>query len=72
MKLTNKVYDYLKWIGLILLPAIAWLYAKLSPIWGLPYPDSIPETINLFGTFLGILIGVSTYEYNNQGKGDFS
>lgn len=34
MKLTNKTYDILKWIVVIVLPAAATLYAALGGIWG--------------------------------------
>ncbi len=64
MKLSNKVYDILKWICLICLPAAAWGYSALADVWGLPFADQIPETINIIATVLGVLIGVSTYNYN--------
>ena len=37
MKMSNKMYDALKWIAMILLPAIGALYFTLAGIWGLPY-----------------------------------
>lgn len=63
MKLPDKVYEILKWIGLICLPAVAWFYGQMAETWGLPYGDQIVTTINALGTLIGILIGVSTYNY---------
>lgn len=64
MKMSNKVYDVLKWIAIIALPASATLYSVLAGTWNLPYGDQIVQTINGVATFLGILIGVSTLSYN--------
>lgn len=66
MKLPNKVYDILKWTCLIFLPAMEYGYGALAVVWGLPYPDQIPKTINIIAFVLGVLIGVSTLNYNND------
>ena len=63
MKLPDKVYDVLKWIALIFLPALAVLYGALAPTWNWPYPEQIVYTITAIDTFLGALIGVSTITY---------
>lgn len=64
MKLSNKVYDILKWVALILLPAVGALYFGLSQIWGFPYGEEIVGTISIIDTFLGALLGISTMNYN--------
>lgn len=69
--LKSSTYDVLKWVVMIVLPALATLYGTLAKIWGLPYPTEIPATITAITVFLGIVIGISTYQYNQQGKGDF-
>ena len=66
MKLTNKQYDILKWIALIVLPAVGTLYFTLSTIWGLPYGDQVVGTITAVDTFLGALLGVSTSQHNKR------
>lgn len=66
MKMNNKVYDVLKWIALILLPAIATLYFALSGIWGFPYGEEIVGTITAIDTFLGVILGISTNTYNKR------
>lgn len=62
--LNNKVYDVLKWVALILLPAAGTLYFALSGIWGLPYGEQIVGTITAIDTFLGAILGISTINYN--------
>ena len=67
MKMNDKVYDILKWIAMILLPAIATLYFTLASIWGLPYAEQIVGTITGIDTFLGVILGISTSQYNKKG-----
>ena len=64
LMLTNQVYDWLKWIVMIGLPAISVLVATLGQIWGWVGVDKIVLTINAVTVFLGALIGVSTATYN--------
>lgn len=66
--LSNKVYDVLKWIAQLLLPALATLYFALSNIWHLPYGEEIVGTITAFDTFLGVALGISTKLYENDKK----
>ena len=65
MILDNKMYDVLKYIALIVLPALGTLYFALSSIWGLPYGEQIVGTITAIDAFLGALIGVSSSNYND-------
>ena len=64
MKMSNKVYDILKYTAIIGLPAVATLYAAIAPIWGLPYGNEIPATITAVQTCLGALLMISTAQYN--------
>ncbi len=64
MKMTNKVYDVLKWIAQYFLPAIGTLYFALAGIWGLPYGEQVVGTITAVDTFLGVLLGISSAQYN--------
>lgn len=63
---SNKTYDILKWIAQILLPALGALYFGLASIWGLPYGEQIVGTITVIDTFLGVILGISTSNYNKQ------
>ena len=66
--LSNKVYDVLKYIALIVLPAIGTLYATLGNVWSFPYVNEISATILAVDTFLGALLGISSINYNKKGK----
>ena len=69
MKIPDAVYDILKWIGLIVLPACAWFVGRVAPVWGWENVDAIVITLNSLGTFIGVLIGVSTLNYYKDGGG---
>lgn len=68
MIIPNNVYDWLKWVQRIALPAIATLYLALGAIWKdifyLPYPEQVAATITAIDTFLGVLLGISSANYN--------
>lgn len=66
MIMNDNLYNVLKWIALIVLPASATLYATLSELWGLPYGVQICGTLTAIGTFLGALLQVSAYKYNKE------
>ena len=64
--MSNKVYNVLKWIAMIVLPACATLYLGLSNVWGLPYGEEVSATITLVNTFLGAVLMISTSQYNKR------
>lgn len=66
--MNNQVYDVLKFIALVVLPALGTLYFALSTIWGLPYGEQIVGTITAVDTFLGALLGISSAKYNKALK----
>ncbi len=66
MKLPNKVYDVLKWIVMVVLPALTTAYAGLAQVWGFPYPEEIGITSAIVCTLCGALLGISTAEYNKK------
>lgn len=68
MILSNKMYDWLKWIAMYLLPAIGTLYFALAGIWNLPYGEQVVGTITAVDTFLGVILGISTSRYNKINK----
>lgn len=66
MKLPDKMYNVLKWLTMIVLPALATLYFALSGIWGFPYGEQVVGTIAALVTFFGVVLGVSTAQYNKK------
>jgi len=65
--MSNKVYDILKWIAQILLPAAGTLYFALAKVWGLPYATEVVGTIAAVDTFLGAVLGISSMNYTGEG-----
>lgn len=66
MKLNDKMYDILKWVTMIVIPAIASAYVGLAAVWGWPYAEEIAKTSAVVCTLLGALLGISTAEYNKR------
>ena len=66
MILPDRVYDALKWITMILLPALATAYVGLAAIWHSPYADEVAKTTAVLCTLLGALLGISTAQYNKK------
>jgi hypothetical protein len=66
MRMSNKVYDVLKWIAIIFLPAVGTLYFALAGTWGLPYGEQIVGTITAIDTFLGVILGISSAQYKKN------
>ena len=70
MKLNDKLYDLLKWICMVVIPALTTAYVGLSAVWGWPYATEIAKTSAVICTLLGALLGISTAQYNKQGGCD--
>ena len=68
MKMSNKVYDILKYITQIVIPALATLYFALAGIWGFPYGEQIVGTLTAIDTFLGVCLGISSAQYKKGGE----
>ena len=68
--LPDKVYEILKWVALIAIPALGEAYLRLSNVWNLPYGQAINETALILTFLIGALIGVSTVQYNKNVNAD--
>lgn len=68
MIFSNKVFDVLKWIALVVLPASASLLIGIGEVWGIGIMPQIAQTITVVDAFLGALLGVSTIQYNRSQK----
>lgn len=67
LKISDKLYDVLKWVAMYLLPALGTLYFALSGIWGLPYGEQIVGTFTAVDTFLAVILGLSKSGYEPDG-----
>lgn len=67
----SKIYDVLKWVALVVLPALTALWLTLANIWGWPYAEAIGATMAAVTTFLGAILGISSLNYQKKiGGGD--
>lgn len=67
--LPSEVYEFLKWLGLIALPAIAVFVSAVGPAWGWPSIDATVLTLNSLGVLIGALVGVSQVKGSNPVEG---
>ena len=69
MKLSNKTYDIIKFIALLIAP-IATFVAALVDIWGIPYGSQIVATISALDVFVGALVVIlkTIYDKNKEVK----
>jgi hypothetical protein len=63
MIVTNKTYDVIKMIALLILPVAAFI-AKLGDIWGLPMCDAISATLIAFDAVMGVVVKILSDAYN--------
>ena len=63
MKLPDKVYDVLKWVVMIVIPALTTAYVGLAAIWGFPFAEEVAKTSAVICTLLGALLGISTAQF---------
>lgn len=66
--ISNKLYDVLKWVTMVCIPAATTAYVGLSAVWGWPYATEVAKTSAVICTLLGALLGISTAQYNKQDK----
>ena len=70
MKISNRWYDILKWITMIVIPALTTAYVGLAAIWGWPWATEVAKTSAVVCTLLGALLGISTAEYRKNDPPD--
>lgn len=63
----NKLYDRLKFIAQVVLPALATFYITLGDLWGFPKTQEVAGTIVAVDLLLGLILGLSTRQYENSG-----
>lgn len=68
MKLNDKLYDVLKWVVMIVIPAVTTAYVGLAAIWHFPYAEEVAKTSAVICTLLGALLGISTAQYNKMNQ----
>lgn len=69
MKLSNALYDALKSLAQVWLPALGTLYFAIASVWGLEHPEQVIGTITAIDTFLGVGLGLSSRSYSAPADG---
>ena len=70
MKFDNKVYDVLKWLCLICLPALAVFYTALDNAFAWGYANTVCTVLAALSAFIGSMIGISTKNYRKDNDED--
>lgn len=60
----DKLYDVLKWIAILFLPALSTFVKVVFTTWNIPNGDEVAITITALATFLGAILGLSAIKYN--------
>lgn len=67
--MSNRLYDGLRILSTIVLPALATFYVAVAGIWGLPYAEQIAGTIAAVCTLFGALLKISSVQYMKSQEG---
>lgn len=65
--MTNKTYDTIKTIALLIMPALTF-FAALVDVWGIPYGEQIVATLAALDTFAGAVVAILAANYHKQGN----
>lgn len=57
--LPGWLYDVLKWLGLLAIPAAAAIYTGLASVWGWPNAGEVAQTATIVSTGIGVLLGAA-------------
>ena len=68
MKMSNKVYDVLKYIAQVILPALATFYVAIVGLWDLPYSEAVSGTIMAVDALLGACLMISSNNYKKESE----
>ena len=64
MILNNRVYDILKWVAQLVLPAMATLWYALATVWNFPLTDQVLGTIVAVNVCLGVMLKISDSQWS--------
>jgi hypothetical protein len=67
--LGDKMYNFVKKLVQVIIPAGGALYFALSKIWGFPHGEDVVGSLMAVATFLGVVLGISSAQYTASGAG---
>lgn len=65
MKLNDSIYNILKWVAIVFLPALITFVGVILTSLNVDNAEVILTIMNAFAVFLGTILGVSTIKYNS-------
>lgn len=68
--MTNKTYDILKYVALLIMPALATFVNGVGIVWGIPHTNEVTATITALGVFMGAALGISSKNYEPETHGN--
>ena len=68
--MANKTYDILKYVALLIIPALATFVNAVGIVWGIPHTNEVTATLTAFGVFLGATLGISSKNYTPETHGN--
>ena len=68
MKLNDKVYDILKYVALIMIPAVLTFYGVVGVTLSIPYTQEVLTIGAAFDAMLGTMLGISTVNYKKENE----
>ena len=66
MKLSDKLYDILKWLVLVVVPALTTFYVVLDHTFGWGFAEVVATISSAACACVGAIIGISTAQYNKE------
>lgn len=66
MKLSNSTYDILKWLVLVVIPALTTFYVVCDKTFGWGYGEIVATISAALCACIGSIIGISTAQYNKM------
>ena len=68
MKMSDKVYDILKYVALSGIPAVLTFYGVVGATLSIPYTQEVLTIGAAFDTMLGTLLGISNANFKKENK----
>ena len=64
--MSNKIYDILKWITLVFLPALTTLVGVILNTFNIECTDIVLTIMTAVTTFMGAVLGISNINYKKK------
>lgn len=71
MRISDSLYDFLKFLAINIIPSLETLWLTVSKVWELPYSVEIGVTIGAIGVCLAGCIGLSKAAYEKAKREEY-